>query len=45
MAAYQPLARLGYMDYSVVREVFAMDRPDGDLASYESSKKVRRAAE
>ncbi len=45
MAAYQPLARLGYMDYSVVREAFAMDRPDGDLASYESSKKARRAAE
>jgi flavin reductase (DIM6/NTAB) family NADH-FMN oxidoreductase RutF len=24
---YQPLARLGYMDYAVVREVFSMDRP------------------
>jgi flavin reductase (DIM6/NTAB) family NADH-FMN oxidoreductase RutF len=25
---YQPLARSGYMDYSVVREVFEMRRPD-----------------
>jgi flavin reductase (DIM6/NTAB) family NADH-FMN oxidoreductase RutF len=25
--AYNPLARLGYRDYTVVREVFAMDRP------------------
>ena len=24
---YQPLARLGYMDYAVVREVFSMGRP------------------
>jgi len=26
---YNPVARLGYKDYSVVREVFAMDRPKG----------------
>jgi hypothetical protein len=25
---YQPLARLGYRDYAVVREVFALARPD-----------------
>ena len=24
---YQPLARLGYRDYSAVREVFALNRP------------------
>ena len=24
---YQPLARLGYMDYAVVEEVFSLDRP------------------
>jgi hypothetical protein len=24
----RPLARLGYMDYSVTEEVFAMARPD-----------------
>ena len=25
---YQPLARLGYRDYSVVRDLFALARPD-----------------
>ena len=25
---YTPVARLGYMDYSEVTELFAMDRPD-----------------
>jgi flavin reductase (DIM6/NTAB) family NADH-FMN oxidoreductase RutF len=45
MLAYQPLARLGYMDYSWVQSVFSMDRPDGDLASYEAAKSSRRAAE
>jgi hypothetical protein len=25
---FQPLARGGYKDYSVVREVFSLDRPD-----------------
>jgi len=45
MAAYRPLARLGYMDYSYVGEVFSIERPDGDLASYESRKKTVRAAE
>ena len=24
---YQPLARLGYRDYSAVREIFALNRP------------------
>lgn len=28
MAAYRPLARLGYMDYTSVETVFAMTRPD-----------------
>lgn len=28
MAAYRPLARLGYMDYTSVESVFAMPRPD-----------------
>lgn len=28
MAAYRPLARLGYMDYTSVTETFSMDRPD-----------------
>lgn len=26
---YQPLARLGYKDYSVVRDLFSLDRPKG----------------
>ncbi|MEM9224472.1 MAG: flavin reductase family protein [Pseudomonadota bacterium] len=29
MAKLQPIARLGYRDYAVVREVFSMDRPLG----------------
>lgn len=29
VTTYQPLARLGYMDYAVVREVFELQRPDG----------------
>lgn len=28
MAAYRPVARLGYMDYTVVDNVFSMERPD-----------------
>ena len=28
MTVYHPLARLGYMDYTIVEDVFAMDRPD-----------------
>ncbi|WP_416899304.1 MAG: flavin reductase family protein [Minwuia sp.] len=28
MTVYHPLARLGYMDYTYVEKVFAMDRPD-----------------
>jgi flavin reductase (DIM6/NTAB) family NADH-FMN oxidoreductase RutF len=27
VTAYNPLARLGYMDYSTVRDVFSLDRP------------------
>jgi len=27
VTSYQPMARLGYKDYSVVREVFSLDRP------------------
>ena len=30
-ARAQPVARLGYMDYAVVREAFAIDRPDWPL--------------
>jgi flavin reductase (DIM6/NTAB) family NADH-FMN oxidoreductase RutF len=29
---YKPIARLGYMDYAVVEDVFAMTRPDVDTA-------------
>ena len=25
---YRPIARLGYMDYSVVDSIFSMNRPD-----------------
>ncbi|MCA0907501.1 flavin reductase family protein [Ruegeria marisrubri] len=28
VTSFQPLARLGYRDYSVVREVFSLNRPD-----------------
>jgi len=28
MSVYRPLARLGYMDYTIVEETFSMDRPD-----------------
>lgn len=28
VTTFQPLARLGYRDYSVVREVFSLNRPD-----------------
>ena len=45
MDKYQPLARLGYMDYTFVEKVFAIDRPDQDLASYERGKKKPEAAE
>ena len=38
MARYRPLARLGYMDYTVVDNVFAMDRPDDDMSSVEARK-------
>ena len=30
MAAYHPLARLGYMDYTAVDGTFEMLRPDGN---------------
>lgn len=45
MLAYRPLARLGYMDYSHVESVFAMDRPDQSLESYEAGKSPKAAAE
>jgi flavin reductase (DIM6/NTAB) family NADH-FMN oxidoreductase RutF len=38
MERYKPLARLGYMDYTFVENVFAIDRPDQDLESYEKGK-------
>lgn len=37
MERYRPLSRLGYMDYSVVDNVFAIDRPDQDLDSYDKT--------
>jgi flavin reductase (DIM6/NTAB) family NADH-FMN oxidoreductase RutF len=37
MDKYRPLARLGYMDYTIVENVFAIDRPDHDLADYDKS--------
>lgn len=47
MDRYRPLGRLGYMDYTVVDNIFAMDRPDQDLAAYEKGKatKLKPAAE
>jgi len=27
---YTPLARMGYKDYALIREVFTLDRPAGD---------------
>ncbi len=30
--AFRPVARLGYMDYTVVDSVFSMDRPDAKIA-------------
>ena len=41
MHRYRPIARLGYMDYTVVETVFAMDRPDDDTESTESRNKQR----
>ena len=29
---FRPVARLGYMDYTVVDSVFRMDRPDAKIA-------------
>jgi flavin reductase (DIM6/NTAB) family NADH-FMN oxidoreductase RutF len=40
MDKYRPLARLGYMDYTIVENVFAIDRPDHDLADYDKSGKL-----
>ena len=31
MMKYRPIARMGYMDYTVVDNVFSMDRPDDDM--------------
>ena len=28
VTSFQPLARLGYRDYAVVRELFSLQRPD-----------------
>ena len=41
MKRYRPLARLGYMDYTVVENVFSMDRPDEDMESLEKRKQTR----
>ena len=39
----QPVARLGYMDYAVVNESFAIDRPSWPLAGSAESKVVKVA--
>ena len=31
MMKYRPIARMGYMDYTVVDNVFSMDRPDDNM--------------
>ena len=41
MDKYRHLARLGYMDCTIVENVFAIDRPDHDLAAYDKSGKKR----
>ena len=33
MTLYQPVSRLGYMDYATVTEVYAMDRPEEILGA------------
>ena len=38
MTRYRPIARLGYMDYSVVDNVFSMERPDDNLDMIEARK-------
>lgn len=40
MMKYRPIARLGYMDYSVVDNVFSMERPDDNLDMMESRKRT-----
>jgi flavin reductase (DIM6/NTAB) family NADH-FMN oxidoreductase RutF len=42
MMKYRPISRLGYMDYSVLDNVFSMERPDDTLDAYEAAK--RKAA-
>jgi flavin reductase (DIM6/NTAB) family NADH-FMN oxidoreductase RutF len=44
MDLYRPIARLGYMDYTVVDQVFSMDRPDQDLDQYDRTAKTHRPA-
>ena len=43
MLKYRPIARLGYMDYTVLDNVFSMDRPDESLEDYEAKRRVRAA--
>ncbi len=45
MSRYRPVARCGYMNYTLVESVFSMDRPDQTLEQYESGKAHRAAAE
>jgi len=40
MMKYRPISRLGYMDYSVVDNVFSMERPDDNLDAYEARKRT-----
>lgn len=41
MAAYRPIARLGYFDYTVVDNVFSLDRPDLTLTELLSELKPK----
>jgi len=45
MMRYRPISRLGYMDYSVLDNVFSMERPDQTLDEYEGKKTKAAAAE
>lgn len=39
MMKYRPIARMGYMDYTVVDNVFSMDRPDDNMDTVEARKR------
>lgn len=41
MMKYRPIARMGYMDYTVVDNVFAMDRPDDDMNTIDARNRAK----